>query len=132
MVLGPADSGTTFVSAAGGRAWLSGGRVIRAADAAWQPIPGSKALKAALFFFLFFSFFLFFFFFLPALGERRAWLPLALGWLLSQCWVGPSAESVRDDRTEAVARVERIDGLERPCRRKAAVASLSTRLWTQQ
>ena len=68
MVLGPADSGTTFVSAAGGRAWLSGGRVIRAADAAWQPIPGSKALKAALFFFLFFSFFLFFFFFAPGRG----------------------------------------------------------------
>ena len=65
MVLGPADSGTTFVSAAGGRAWLSGGRVIRAADAAWQPIPGSKALKAALFFSSFFLFFFFFFFFAP-------------------------------------------------------------------
>ena len=31
-----------------GRAWLSGGRVLEAADASWQPIPGSKAFKAVL------------------------------------------------------------------------------------
>jgi hypothetical protein len=45
MVLGAADSNTHFVSAAGGTAWISGGRVVTTDE--WRPVAGKSGLWEA-------------------------------------------------------------------------------------